>query len=35
MLFGFSLLYGMTGSTRLADIAAASLANFGPATLVA
>jgi NADH-quinone oxidoreductase subunit N len=35
MLFGFSLLYGMTGSTRLADIAAASIANFGPATLVA
>ena len=35
MLFGFSLLYGMAGSTRLADIAAASLANFGPATLVA
>ncbi|MDM7935755.1 MAG: NADH-quinone oxidoreductase subunit N [Methanothrix sp.] len=35
MLFGFSLLYGMAGSTRLADVAAASLANFGPATLVA
>ncbi|MHC1687138.1 MAG: NADH-quinone oxidoreductase subunit N [Methanothrix sp.] len=35
MLFGFSLLYGMTGSTKLADIAAASLGNFGPATLVA
>ena len=35
MLFGFSLLYGMTGSTRLADIAAASIADFGPATLVA
>jgi NADH-quinone oxidoreductase subunit N len=35
MLFGFSLLYGMTGSTRLADIAAASVANFGPATIVA
>jgi NADH-quinone oxidoreductase subunit N len=35
MLFGFSLLYGMTGSTRIADIAAASLANFGPATLIA
>lgn len=35
MLFGFSLLYGMTGTTKLADIAAASLANFGPATLVA
>jgi NADH-quinone oxidoreductase subunit N len=35
MLFGFSLLYGMTGSTKLADIALASLADFGPATLVA
>jgi len=35
MLFGFSLLYGMTGSTRLAEIAAASVADFGPATLVA
>jgi len=35
MLFGFSLFYGMTGSTRLADIAAASLADFGPATVVA
>lgn len=31
MLFGFSLLYGIAGSTRLADVAAASLANFGPA----
>ena len=35
MLFGFSLLYGMAGSTKFADIAAASLADFGPATLVA
>ncbi|GAB6265380.1 MAG: F(420)H(2) dehydrogenase subunit N [Methanothrix sp.] len=35
MLFGFSLLYGMTGSTRLADIAAASVESFGAATLVA
>jgi proton-translocating NADH-quinone oxidoreductase chain N len=35
MLFGFSLLYGMAGSTRLVDIAAASIANFGPAALVA
>lgn len=35
MLFGFSLLYGMAGSTKLADVAAVSLADFGPATLVA
>ncbi len=35
MLFGFSLLYGMAGSTRLADVAAASLSNFGPAAAVA
>lgn len=35
MLFGFSLLYGMAGTTKLAGIASASLANFGPATLVA
>ena len=35
MLFGFSLLYGMAGSTKLADIAAAALGSFGPATLVA
>ncbi|MGB4696633.1 MAG: NADH-quinone oxidoreductase subunit N, partial [Methanothrix sp.] len=35
MLFGFSLLYGMTGSTKLADIAAASIESFGAATLVA
>ncbi len=35
MLFGFSLLYGMAGSTKLAVIASASLASFGPATLIA
>lgn len=35
MLFGFSLLYGIAGSTNLADIAAVALADFGPATLVA
>ena len=35
MLFGFSLLYGMTGSTKLADVAAASIESFGAATLVA
>ncbi len=35
MLFGFSLLYGLTGTTRLAEIAAASVASMGPATLVA
>lgn len=35
LLFGFSLLYGMAGTTKLAGIASASLANFGPATLVA
>jgi NADH-quinone oxidoreductase subunit N len=35
MLFGFSLLYGMAGSTRIADIASAALSSFGPATLVA
>ena len=35
MLFGFSLLYGLTGTTRLAEIAAASVADMGPATLVA
>ncbi|MBN1323915.1 MAG: NADH-quinone oxidoreductase subunit N, partial [Methanotrichaceae archaeon] len=35
LLFGFSLLYGMTGSTKLADIAAVSLDQFGPATLIA
>ncbi len=35
MLFGFSLLYGMTGSTNLADVAAASIESFGAATLVA
>jgi proton-translocating NADH-quinone oxidoreductase chain N len=35
MLFGFSLLYGMAGSTKISVIASSSLANFGPATLVA
>jgi len=35
MLFGFSLLYGMAGSTKLADVAAASIESFGAATLVA
>jgi proton-translocating NADH-quinone oxidoreductase chain N len=35
MLFGFSLLYGLTGTTRLAEIAATSVASMGPATLVA
>jgi NADH-quinone oxidoreductase subunit N len=35
MLFGFSLLYGLTGTTKLAGIAAASLTDLGPATLVA
>jgi proton-translocating NADH-quinone oxidoreductase chain N len=35
MLFGFSLLYGMTGTTKIAGIASAALANFAPATLVA
>lgn len=35
MLFGFSLLYGLSGSTRLAEIAAASAADMGPATLIA
>jgi proton-translocating NADH-quinone oxidoreductase chain N len=35
MLFGFSLLYGMAGSTRIADIANTALSSFGPATLVA
>ncbi len=35
MLFGFSLLYGMAGSTKMANIAAIAVANFGPATLVA
>jgi len=35
MLFGFSLLYGLSGSTRLAEIAATSVAEMGPATLVA
>jgi len=35
MLFGFSLLYGMAGTTKIAGIASAALANFAPATLVA
>jgi len=35
MLFGFSLFYGMAGSTRIADIANTALGSFGPATLVA
>jgi F420H2 dehydrogenase subunit N len=35
MLFGFSMLYGMTGSTKIADIAGASLAAFNPAILIA
>lgn len=35
MLFGFSLLYGLSGTTRLAEIAATSVADMGPATLVA
>jgi NADH-quinone oxidoreductase subunit N len=35
MLFGFSLLYGMTGTTKIAGIASAALVNFAPATLVA
>jgi proton-translocating NADH-quinone oxidoreductase chain N len=35
MLFGFSLLYGMAGSTRIADIANTALGSFGPATLLA
>ena len=35
MLFGFSLLYGLSGTTRLAEIAAASVETMGPATLVA
>jgi NADH-quinone oxidoreductase subunit N len=35
MLFGFSLLYGMTGTTKIAGIASAALANFAPATLIA
>ena len=35
MLFGFSLLYGLSGTTRLAEIAATSVEMMGPATLVA
>ncbi|MGA9097657.1 MAG: NADH-quinone oxidoreductase subunit N [Methanotrichaceae archaeon] len=35
MLFGFSLLYGMAGSTKIATIATTALANLSPAILVA
>lgn len=35
MLFGFSLLYGMAGTTNIATIATASLANLSPAIGVA
>ncbi|MCR3883024.1 NADH-quinone oxidoreductase subunit N [Methanotrichaceae archaeon M04Ac] len=35
MLFGFSILYGLTGSTRIAEVAASSMEMMGPATLVA
>ncbi len=35
MLFGFSILYGLSGTTRLAEIATASVADMGPATLIA
>ena len=35
MLFGFSLLYGLTGTTKIAEVAAASMEMMGPATLVA
>jgi len=35
MLFGFSLLYGMAGTTSIPKIAEFSMVNFGPATLVA
>jgi F420H2 dehydrogenase subunit N len=35
MLFGFSLLYGMTGTTRISEIAATLTANLGPASLIA
>jgi proton-translocating NADH-quinone oxidoreductase chain N len=35
MLFGFSLFYGMTGTTRIAEIATVALADFSPAALVA
>ena len=35
MLFGFSLLYGMAGTTSIPKIATFAMADFGPATLVA
>ena len=35
MLFGFSILYGLTGSTRIAEVAASSMEMMGPAALVA
>jgi len=35
LLFGFSLLYGMAGSTKIADIASLAMADFAPATLLA
>lgn len=35
MLFGFSLLYGLSGTTKIAEIANIALADMGPATLVA
>ncbi len=35
MLFGFSLLYGMTGTTKIASIATVALAAMSPAILVA
>lgn len=35
MLFGFSLLYGMTGTTKIAEIATVALTQFSPAILVA
>jgi proton-translocating NADH-quinone oxidoreductase chain N len=35
MLFGFSLLYGMAGTTKIADIATVALGAFSPAILVA
>ncbi len=35
MLFGFSLLYGMAGTTKIATIATVALTNMSPAILVA
>jgi NADH-quinone oxidoreductase subunit N len=35
MLFGFSLLYGLTGTTNIVKIATISMESFGPATLLA